>query len=457
MTDGNACPQGARLRQSPGPDRVPARSSGAIASHYADGEASDQNNDAIKLDTDSEDGGSLTVYNYDGGLIEGLNGSGVNSNGTGTVHNWGTIIGTYDDAADFGDGDGVDIDHTGTIYNCGQILGEGSKGTKDGETEPSTSEAIAIGGGLIVNGDADTTDALISEANNGIPDDDSDNGDACAALTVVNYGTISGTEHAVAMGNGDDLFVYEDGSSVSGYVDAEGGDDTFELGETGGRFDLGLLGDGATYRNFEELTFAEGSAWTLTGASYFAGTLSFSDAELDLSEATLASADVEMTGGLLYGTGTVGNLTLGDGATIAPGHSICTFSVAGDLALGSDANYEAGIDAAGGSSGSVDSLVTNVAFTFPRAELFSHLGQPRLHAQRRGLRHLRDQPEYDRHGRGARCAVAGQWHLRPGGDAGCIRRRAGLQCALRRGPCQPEGCDDRGLALCPRHRPGAGR
>lgn len=372
---------------------------GQIIANYTTTSADDQNFDGVKFD-----GGSGTVYNYEGavisgsyhgikasgstdditvnnwGTIEGRNGSGVNSNGTGTVVNYGTISGTFDPAASFGDGDGVDFDGVGTITNYGSILGLGSKGTKPGETTPSTSEAIAIGGGTITNGSASVRTALISGANNGILADDSNRGSILGALTVTNYGTIrgldgygiqiindagfsntivnygviSGTTFAVAMGNGDDLFVYQAGSSVTGGVMGQGGTDTFRLGEVSGTFDLSLLGDSATYQGFEVFDLMAGSAWTLSGASSFTGATTVTGASLTLAGASLAGSVVSVsgTGALLAGTGTIGGLLAGSGATIAPGlatNTIGTLSVAGAAQFASGSTYAVTVTSAGAS------------------------------------------------------------------------------------------------------------
>lgn len=369
--------------------------SGTISSSYADGDASSQNNSAIRIDggdtgafnatiTNQSSGvisgayhgikasgleDNLTVINQAGGTIIGKNGSGVNSNGTGTVTNYGEITGSFDNAATFGDGDGIDFDKAGTINNYGTIKGLGSKGVKDGETKTSTSEAIAIGGGTIINGTADNTSALISGANNGILDDNSANGDAFEALsvtnygtitgldgfgikmvnsagtfanTIINYGSITGTNFAVAMGNGDDTFVYQDGSSVTGNVDAEGGTDTFKLGEKSGTFDLSLLGNTATYQNFELLTFASDSTWTLSGQSDFSGNTNITDsASVTLNNASLASSSVSLTNGTLTGTGTVGSTVINNGGILAPGSSATpsTLNIKGTADFKSGSTY----------------------------------------------------------------------------------------------------------------------
>jgi subtilase-type serine protease len=359
---------------------------GQIISNYTTTSADAQNYDGVKFD-----GTSGTVINYAGGIISGAyhgikasgltdnvavtnygsitgrNGSGVNSNGTGSVVNYGTITGEFDPAASFGDGDGIDIDHIGTITNYGTIQALGSKGIKPGETTLSTSEGIAIGGGVITNGSAAERTALISGANNGILADDSNGGSVFGALTVTNYGTIkglngygvrvvndagysttitnygtiSGTTYAVEMGDGNDLFTYEAGSAVNGAVLAQGGTDTLRLGETAGTFDLSLLGDSATYQGFEALDLAGNSSWTVTGSSDFSGTTTVTNAVLNLDNASLASSafQVRGNGAVLAGNGTVGTTTIGSGTTLSPTGASGRITVEGDLALESGSTY----------------------------------------------------------------------------------------------------------------------
>lgn len=100
----------------------------------------------------------VTVFNDAGATILGRNGSGVGSDGNGTVTNYGRITGAYAGVGN-GDGDGVDIDFIGTIKNFGIIEGTGAGGVDSGG-RPNGSEGIAIGGGLIENAKG----ALISGA-----------------------------------------------------------------------------------------------------------------------------------------------------------------------------------------------------------------------------------------------------------------------------------------------------
>ncbi|WP_188582083.1 beta strand repeat-containing protein, partial [Azorhizobium oxalatiphilum] len=391
---------------------------GQIIANYTTETATDQNFSAVKFGDDgtsvvatvynyagalisgsyhgikaSGEGDNITVYNW--GTILGRNGSGVNSNGSGTVVNYGTITGQSDPAAAFGDADGIDFDHIGDITNYGTIQALGSHGIKPGETTLSTSEGIAFGGGVVTNGSASVRTALISGYDNGILADDSNRGsvygavtvtnygtiqgvngygiqvinDAGYSTTITNYGTISGATYAVAMGNGDDLFVYEAGSNVVGAVMGQAGTDTFRLGEVAGTFNLSLLGDTATYQGFEVLDLAIGSAWTVSGTSSFSGATSVTGASLTLDNASLASSVVTVagsgtTGAVLAGTGTVGGLNAGSGATISPGTtagSIGTLNVSGNAAFAGGSIYAVSVNSAGQSDRIAVSGTTTLA------------------------------------------------------------------------------------------------
>ena len=139
----------------------------------------------------------ITVTNNAGATIIGRNGSGVGSDGNGTVTNYGTITGAYAGAGNIfnsdgtaslnGDGDGVDIDLIGTVRNFGIIQGLGAGGVDSGG-RPNGSDGIAMGGGTIQN----YAGALISGANRGILIDDGAFGSAVAAVSITNAGTIQG-------------------------------------------------------------------------------------------------------------------------------------------------------------------------------------------------------------------------------------------------------------------------
>lgn len=315
--------------------------------------------------TVDKDASNATVTNELGGVITGQNGSGVGSDattGTVTVNNYGTITGTWNQAAynagylaySFGDGDGVDIDHLAIVNNYGTIQGTGANGIKPGETSPSKSEGLAIGGGTVVNGDTSHTSALISGADYGITVDDSNGGDAFGATsvtnygtirglngyaiklvnsagsfgnTIVNYGTISGTAATtVLMGNGADTFD-NFGGSVTGIVDAEGGADTLNI-DRGASSSFALVG--GDWLNFETTNVKSGTV-TLTGD--FTSSTAFN---VYAGSSFIGSSTV--TTGLFDNAGTVGT-----GTSTTTG----TLTVAGAYTNESTGAYAAKLDGSG--------------------------------------------------------------------------------------------------------------
>jgi outer membrane autotransporter protein len=228
----------------------------------------------ITADTD------ITVSNEAGGTIIGRNGSGVGSDGNGTVINYGTITGDYAGAANIinssglssanGDGDGVDIDLIGLVTNFGIIEGKGAGGVDSGGN-PNNSEGIAMGGGSIVNAKG----ALISGATRGILIDNGSGGSAWGAVTIDNAGTIrgltgsaitvvgaftnsitnsglitgAGAGPVIGTGVGDDTLT--NSGTINGSVDLGIGANTFS-NLTGGRLNAGTLlapGAGRTLAN----------------------------------------------------------------------------------------------------------------------------------------------------------------------------------------------------------------
>ncbi|MCE9649730.1 MAG: autotransporter domain-containing protein [Parvibaculum sp.] len=290
--------------------------------------------------TVDKDASNATIINELGGQITGENGSGIGSDATSgvvKVTNYGTITGTWNEDAfnggnlaySFGDGDGVDIDQLADIENYGTIQGTGAHGIKPGETSPSKSEGLAIGGGTIVNGDATHTAALISGADHGITVNDSLDGDAFGATdltnygvirgldgygikfvdvagtwnnTITNYGTISGTDATtVMMGNGGDTF-NNYGGSVTGIVDAEGGADTLDID----RADAFTL-VGSDWVNFETTNirssvmlsgaYESATAFTVVSGASFNGSGKVTTASF-LNEGTLGAGTASAVGTL---------------------------------------------------------------------------------------------------------------------------------------------------------------
>ncbi len=212
----------------------------------------------------------VTVTNDAGGSIIGDAGSGINldtaSTTTTTIVNHGFITGHSDGTSD---GDGVDIDGLIALTNDGTI-------TATGHTDGELAEAVAVGGGSIVNhGTLDSSERAITV-------DDSNLGNAFGPTTIDNEGLIHGgsgqaisitdtfadtitnkgvIEGSVAMGGGNDTLNDYAGSTFTAAIDGGDGVDTFNLLGTG----AGTLAHAVNF----ELLDVQGGHWTVTDAESF--------------------------------------------------------------------------------------------------------------------------------------------------------------------------------------------
>jgi uncharacterized protein with beta-barrel porin domain len=293
--------------------------------------------------------GDLPVNVTNSGTITGNAGSGINldtqPNTITTITNNGTGIITGN--AVIGDGDGIDVDGQLALTNFGTIR---AVGTFAGEIN----EGVTIGGGSIDN----KAGAVITSVQRAITVDNSNLGNAFAAVTITNDGLIQGDNGeairitstfantltnrgtitgSVVMGNGDDTVNIFSGSSISGMLDGGGGADTINLQGNGS----GTL---ANLANFEVLNVQSGS-WTIPDTqTYSTGATVFNGATLIVNGSLNNPVSVN-AGGLLGGVGTVGSLAVS--GTVAPGNSIGTMTVTGNATFQTGSTYQVEANAAG--------------------------------------------------------------------------------------------------------------
>ncbi|HSS86120.1 MAG TPA: autotransporter-associated beta strand repeat-containing protein, partial [Reyranella sp.] len=260
----------------------------------------------------------LTVTNDVGGRIVGDAGSGINLDTAGTttttVANHGLITGHSNGT---GDGDGVDVDGLVALTNDGTI-------TATGHTDGELAEALAIGGGTIVNhGTIDSSERAITvdDSNLGnafgpttIDNDGVIHGGTAGAIsitdtfadTITNKGTIDGS---IALGGGDDTLNDYAGSTFTAAIDGGDGVDTFHLLGTG----AGTLAHAVNF----ELLEVQGGTWTVSDTESFSSGItvaagaaltigdggSLGGAVIDNGVFGIAHSDVFVFGSVISGSG----------------------------------------------------------------------------------------------------------------------------------------------------------
>lgn len=294
---------------------------------------------------------SINVTNNAGGLIQGVNGSGINidilsTTSTATVLNNGTITGSFAAASANGDGDGVDVDGVLNLTNNGIIRGLGAKGMDNGGL-PNGSDGVAAGGGTIINNaGAEISGRQNGGANvdsHGILVDDGSGGSGVAATTITNSGTIRGYEgFAIGLvGNFNDTVTNNAGGTIQGggtassgaAIQTGGGDDTVTnrgtiIGGNGRAVDLGagndtLIIEGASAVITGSIDGGAGNN-TLTINPGAGNNFSFGSPALNISTIQVTS----------------GTFTLTSGGSIAPGvNGVGTTAVQGNLTLNGGARF----------------------------------------------------------------------------------------------------------------------
>ena len=156
---------------------------------------------------------------------------------------------------------------------------------------------------------------------------------------VVNGGAMNGGTAAIRFaGSGNELTLLP-GSAISGLVLGTGSD-VFQLGGTGAAtFDASSLGPPRSTRALAPSTRSASSVWSLTGTSSYAGPVNVNGGTLAVNgDITSASSVTVNAGGILGGNGVVG-ATIINGGGLAPGSSIGTLTVQGNLVFTTAASY----------------------------------------------------------------------------------------------------------------------
>nr|WP_275944979.1 autotransporter domain-containing protein [Bradyrhizobium sp. dw_411] len=255
------------------------------------------------------------------GGVGGVGGAGVSMLGGGTLNNFGTIIA----------GNGG----TAPAATNGNNAGNGGVGVAGSSLAITNSGTIQGGNGGLFTNAANPGIAGIG----GVAISGSD-------LTIVNSGTIKGgvsgdvapvQASAINFTGGTNVLEMRAGSAITGNVIAFSAADTFRLGGTGNAsFDASLIG--TQYQGFGAFEKTGSSNWTLTGTATQVNAWSVNAGTLSVNGNLSVSTITVNAGATLGGNGTVGNTTI-NGGTLAPGNSIGTLTVQGNLLLTAASRY----------------------------------------------------------------------------------------------------------------------
>jgi hypothetical protein len=340
-----------------GADGVLMKNNSGVVENYgtitgtADNGVEIDNNNGYNDVVQNGSSGSRLSFLITGGV------NGVVLGNTGTVTNYGSIVGKSGEgiyaggAATVDNGDATDLGRSISGVTGGVDIGSGSIANFGTISATGTASAAAelVNGGTLTNGSATATGWLVTGGNdgvlmknnsgtvenygtitgtasNGIEIDNNNgyndiiqNGSSGTiagkvgilvgnTATITNAGTITGTGGtAIQFGGGNDTLILDSGSVLNGIVNGGGGTNTLELGSGTGT--LGLIG--SEFVNFTGLGVDAGASWTLSGSNTIS--LSLNDGDINLS----ASATLSIIGSINADSSGVFNLGLNSTLSVA--------------------------------------------------------------------------------------------------------------------------------------------
>lgn len=273
----------------------------------------------------------------------------------------------------FGAGTGrIVFNHTASNYNFAPtISGAGSVTVENGTTMLTATNTYSgpttVNGGVLQLGNGGTTGSLLGNVLN----------NATLGFNRSNAyqfdGAISGTGGVQQNGVGTTTLTaantYSGATTINAGTLRGAAANTFSATSattinTGGTLDLGLLGQTINIVSLSGGTLADGAltgavtssggtlnslgggmtltansgATNVTGTNTFTGATTVNGGLLSVNGTSTASAVTVNAGGTLGGNGTVGNTTI-NGGTLAPGNSIGTLTVQGNLVLTAASSY----------------------------------------------------------------------------------------------------------------------
>jgi outer membrane autotransporter protein len=266
--------------------------------------------------------GTTNITNNTNGMILGTGATGsvgIIATGPLTLVNSGTVSGSVN---------GVNTNTAGATIitnNAGGIISSTNGAATPGAIRTNTATIVNLG---TITGDL----AINFRGGNG-------------PSTIFNGGTITGsggTAIHFSTGSVGNALTLAPGFAINGNV-VGAGSDIFQLGGTGSdTFNLSNIGAAQQYQGFTTFNKIGSSTWAVTGTGNQAWTVQGGNF---LVNGTINGA-VNVTGGLLGGTGAVGATSIGNGATLSPGsNGIGTLTVNGNLAFQSASLYLVGVNA----------------------------------------------------------------------------------------------------------------